>query len=695
MNRIIYEDLSDPITFDWLYNPIVLPCCAKIISMSVILQHLEHNNKCPLCKRLINKLGKKSIGNIDISENSMIWKIHYKILVLTNPFSFFKSYINNDIKKEIIENNNQWSVNVKCLSGDDFIGKMNVYCKTDISKTLLIPVIHIGELMSDNMAEQIKFMSKHIVDFTYDNPHIDTYFIVRDYVTNKYYIYRKHPKTVYYKMISELLSKSRAEKASSYNRYSEFYSVFDKIVEICRHFNSNILNKEIVILFIGTNCRNYSDNKKYEDCLHNFDNSMKNILNVNYKIHIITSTDNCYNYQNLNRIRTLGNNDGMYCYVDGTKNDYFLCEKVSGIINSLTLPNSLPIDIKNIPFNILHKHKCDYWLDLKNINKNSEYFMTLTVNNGPDLTIKINFEDSNDEQLWNDFYAKIIDDIADELTAFVSIDQQLKKSYIKSIQHKITSILNKPYLQDSNRNKLSKIFDLLKIIDENKTINPIVIDNIILETKYPIIPYQNHNENVVNLHTKYINNICSDSALLQLPHTRINIDTPNFNSDWFIHKLPFKKIIINMTKKNDIAHIIANKSFQYYFKNWIYCRNSKLIKYQDCNNSNALMISSATGRFKFTKYFIEQKLFDVNSVNNYGYNACDIAIVYGYYRTLQILIDNGGTPSNHLILPLFKTCLMKKYYKTANIILKFVTIDQEFINTSPNYKIYKWLKKNC
>jgi hypothetical protein len=86
--------------------------------------------------------------------------------------------------------------------------------------------------------------------------------------------------------------------------------------------------------------------------------------------------------------------------------------------------------------------------------------------------------------------------------------------------------------------------------------------------------------------------------------------------------------------------------------------------------------------------------FAINSTDKDLFTALDLAILHGWYKTYDILKASGAISSANGEM-LLRTCLSKKYYETAQRLLrdKLAVVTDEMISVAPNGELAKWLSE--
>ena len=124
------EDLTCPITHDYLQDPILLPCCGKMVSRNPLLDWFQKKMICPLCNA--------NLTNFDA----------VNAVTIKDIISMIEAKKKQDEKVNLFESKtqNNWKATIHRLHSQThrtIIGRLVITNPNDKYKykTLLIPVI--------------------------------------------------------------------------------------------------------------------------------------------------------------------------------------------------------------------------------------------------------------------------------------------------------------------------------------------------------------------------------------------------------------------------------------------------------------------------------------------------------------------------------------------------------------------------
>lgn len=658
------DEFLDPITLDLLEDPVLTPCCGNSISRLVLQQVLEYNPHCPLCKSYLDDL------------DCMILP---KNRALSNMIEEYKKQNSNwseqiivkKIDKKNIETSINWQAKIIPLINNTpvystLIGQLHINSGNNNFKTLLIPVIDISGSMSGNPTIQAKFSLQQILDLSYNNSNIITNIVTYSNIANKINIDTKQP-IHYYKNIIENI---RACGGTSFN------ASFNKILEIINQYSNNIDISSIVVIFL-TDGEDTNTRKNERNQLSNkLKDEIDKIWNKQWVIHTIGFGDS-HDYEFLNNLRQIGKIEGAYRFADPNEDTDSLSSKISSLVNVIASSSFVPIKIissdNSIP--IISGENCKYWVNLTGLSLDNEYNYQISINNDSELTIPVEFVrevPGNINTIWSEWYSYLIDQIASELIKINSdtYSELEKELHSELLLARSRSIISKLESDTSNYTRLTQLISNINRLQKGEKINEQKLNDLKFEGKFATvkssIPY---------------------SKSIPTQNIGYNISSQIYNKTNWI------RIERNLMKRLDDT-FIDDISSNYKTKLWIDKNISNLENRLDSNKSNILEVLSSIGRVELVKYISNKVSFDLTHTNKYGYNALDLALIYGYWKTATYLIEIGMKP-NYDIVKILKSNLLYSHFNTAELIIKnnLITIDKSLIDESPNQIIASWLSE--
>lgn len=125
--------------------------------------------------------------------------------------------------------------------------------------------------------------------------------------------------------------------------------------------------------------------------------------------------------------------------------------------------------------------------------------------------------------------------------------------------------------------------------------------------------------------------------------------------------------------------------------NWINSHTSE-VSNETQDGSNALHITASIGRISLTREILSLDILDVNAINSEGRTALDLSVLYGYWKTFDILSDHGAKLSLNGQL-LLQTCVSKGYWELASRLLSsnYATVTDDMLENVPTSEGLNWL----
>lgn len=572
--------------------------------------------------------------------NDDISNIDFRSIPKAVNIAYMVEQIKNKEKKPITKKIS--GIIHKIYDNKDIIGKLVIDSKGYDYKTLFLIVVDKSGSMSGSPIKQCQYALNLAIDLTYKSNHLLTNIITYSNYANNLEIDISNPQNLY---------KSEIAKLEGTNGTS-FSAAFDEIVKVCeKHKNNNNISSA-VILFL-TDGEDMSSTNRLE-LVNILKNKLDNIWSKPYIVHTIGFGAQ-HDFKFLDALRQI-NKDGVYRYADPRENDDILSSKINSILQVVAKSSNLPIKIcqNNIP--IICGGNNIWWFDLTGSNPIQN--LEIMINNEQTILNCEYAEDENNKNIFQEWYSILIDDIATELNILSSQPDSLEKQlHCELLEHRTKAISIKLDDTTPNLNRLEKLIATLKTIKKGESVDRMRLNDIKAEGKFE---------------TKSIT-----------PSTVQPIVQPKPIK----HNIQTKKRCIANKKSPEFMSIITRYKNQD-IKNWVETTN---INQYDNKNNNLIGIAASIGRCYVVKILMDTEL-DINHINNNGNTALDLAILYGYWKTFDILISKNAK-TNRDGQELLKICLNNCYYNTAERLInnKISILTDDIYNTDSNS--LSWLSK--
>ena len=630
------QNLTCPITLELFENPITLPCCGQVVSKTPIIRIInEGSGLCPLCN---NNLENFDVINAPITVNiqSLIDELNNKNNndnnLITRMMNYFTKSVENPIKSDIKYFTNSM-YNTK-------IGLLELKLPKNNYKTLLIPIIDKSGSMSRNF-NQVKYSLERILDLTFDNKDniLTTIITYNDRASHLDFDTINNSK-LYYNNLINIMNASGG---------TSFKSAFDELNNVLKKYKNNKEITSTVILFLTDGQDSSIQADKRIKLIEELSNNISNIKNI--IIHTIGFTAG-HDFNFLDNLRKIKNN-GCYRYADPRDDTDSLSAKINSIINTILDDIVIPLEIVNINYKIISKtyNQNNYWLNLTNTN-DEETEITIKLNKDVLGCKTLIIEDDSIKKMW---LSKLIDDIANEVTILSKEDNINSNNNQLHIQLLINRC-NAISMQLDEEHEISRLNYLLKNINDIQ--NGMKIDLLKL--------------NDIKFEGKYKTNVGTVKSTLENLPKKIEVEKiipRKYYNNWS-----------NLKKINPFKH---TESISFYAQT-----KDSTIKNNVLTTSNVPLICSI-GRLCMI-----ERLNKNNDIIHNGYNCLDYAIIYGWWKSVELLISKGFR-TNHNIYESFQSCLLNGYFNTCEVLLRnnLIIIDNYLIDTSPNSKVYLFLTK--
>ena len=342
--------------------------------------------------------------------------------------------------------------------------------------------------------------------------------------------------------------------------------------------------------------------------------------------------------------------------------------------------NVVMIKLCKSELNIIGGERDKYWVNLKGIDTSKKYRFDVEIGESDKVTVECDINDasnSESDELEKLFITFLIDEIASEVLELSKQFKQTDKSlqiqiHLELIKQRSKSILVRLDAESSNSIRLKNLMGIVDKLNSGEKIDQLKLTDIKFEGKYE---------------TKDTNNVSN----IQYKSTQINPSSINQKvkktvEKWTTISTKRGENLYPNTDTHSIKQVMWRVHDLSFDKNMI--------------NFDHIFMAASTGDMPVIEKIIElippqsQSDIDYQSTHN-GLNIVDVVIIFGYYRTLRILLKNGLKPSCDSRL-LLRTALSRGYVITGRILVDYdlVTITDGMIDSAPNNVISQWLINN-
>lgn len=657
-----YDDLMCPITMDWLEDPITLPCCGRAISRIPMIEWTQQSNTCPACN--------KELDNFNPQACPKSINIAYMVEKAKED-----GVVSELFKKEEKKQESKWIAKIHKLCDNDsvyqtIIGKL-VISNTDNKyhfKTLLLPVIDVSGSMSGQPSIQCKYSLNRVVDTVYKHSGLMTTIIRYDDTAQSFEIDKTLPIAIHRSTIENIYRGGG----------TNFLSAYEEILKTAKKHKDNPDITSIVVIFLtdgqGTGNDPASINK--------FKVDLTDVWKKPFTVHTV-GFGGSHDYNFLNNLRQIGTTEGAYRYADPKEDTDSLSNKINSLLDVIAASSTIPLKIAKSPVPILSGDNDKYWIELTDQQVVPEF--EILVNDQETVKIQAEYaEDENNPKIWDEWYTQLVDDIANEIIVLSAgkIDTLDKELHCELIQQRSKAIMMRMDSTSPNFNRLEKLCESLTTLQKGGSVNQLKLNDMKFEGKY---------------------------ATKSSGNAPIAIAGGSSTIAYVVPKPPPKPKVWSVVEKQRVRRCNsrdgAKQSFivlgrykkldavEWFTKNIMHHKDEL-----DDNGSNVLMVACSIGKYAVVKTLLESKLFDLAQKNNEGYNALDLAVIYGYDHVYELLISHGAKTSVNGQL-LLRTCMSLNdrkrnlYTRLATHLLrdKVATITDDMIENCPVNEGIEWL----
>ncbi|CAH6419002.1 Ankyrin repeat protein [uncultured virus] len=663
-------DLQCPILHDWLEDPVTLPCCGKAISRIPLLQSIEHNPSCPLCR---DPLTTEAAENLPTSVNL--------------------AYLVEDARKVGLppvqpkeESKDSWKAKLSLLK-DEYgtlkskIGQIEISNDQTVYRTLLLPVIDRSGSMSNKPMEQVHYSLRRLLDLTYAHRNLATTVIAYDDKVESHEITTVTPRSYFENIFNNIGARGG----------TSFGAAFKEIVRIAA-LNANVPDiTSMTILFLTDG----EDSSVPRDRRHELVQSLQEELRKvwisslpnttgsikDFVIHSVGFGSN-HDYNFLNSLRLIGTQEGAYRYADPAEDDDILSGKINSILDVISQNSCIPLKLlATEDIEIIGGANSKFWIKLHpGWNTENGLIASFSLDNQAPILVECEIEESSD--LWSTWYSKCIDDIASELLSFakaiVPIDEKElgRRLHLEILTRRVSAILCRLDSSSANHIRLSSLMSTLESLKKGEQVNERKLNDMKFEGQFAT-KTSGTSTNVATGSSAHVSTPGVSSTIIK-------------KTSWPIFKLKRARRC-NARKDADQLFIVLGSYSNRDAITWLN-NHSDMVTTATQKGSNALHIAAAIGKFALVNTILDLDVLDVNDTNDDGYTALDLAVIYGYWKTFDLLIDYGGkfTLDGQLML---RSCISRGYTELASRLLKngLCIITDDLLDNVPTSEGLQWL----
>lgn len=694
--------LQCPISKTIFVDPITVPCCGRVFSRSSLEVVLVNNKICPICQTELNNF------NIQTAPKSL--NIQEALTDFLTENEGFIDEIELDrvkVKKElpmwktILKKVPQTGVNLR------EIGKLTVF-NTNPNfkiKSLMITVVDESGSMMGSPINQVRFSLDRVVDSAYQNKNVLCHVIGYDNTTQTFFIDTSQSKELNYEKVKKI---GRSGGTS-------FTVAFDAIVKVMENMQNSPINNlseitELVVVFMTDGEDSSLGHKDRIKLVGNLSKNIKAIWNKKFTVHTV-GFGSSHDLEFLQKLTTAGTAQGVYRYADPKEDNDSLSAKIGSVINTImssssTLIQLLPFKgqktdksgVENLDYSsppVLGGENGTYWIDVTNISRSEEtkFLYTVRSEGVPDQTVDIcsqselasfigiGIEDKDEENVANEWYSYVMDQISSELydlnleninnKNIQSLDRTI---HIELLNNRLKALSYKIKPDSDEYHRLTQILETFDTLKKGESVNVMTLADQKVEGRFKT-------EKTTKTVSQY---------------TPSNFTT---NNEVEVAKVERKMKVkrLDKTGLNEETKNILNIFFNANYKtclDWLNSHSDDEIRnVQDATKSNLLILMSSVGRVKIIDELINRKIFTGKEKNSDGFTALDVCLVYGYWKSydllknLEIVLNYPGV--------IFEDLIRDGYFNTAHRLLKqkLVVITDDLIHRSP-VSCTQWLINN-
>jgi ankyrin repeat protein/uncharacterized protein YegL len=635
--------LKCPILLDIYEDPVQTSCCGKWISRDPFVQCYDTYQNCPLC-------------HIDLDENEDPRNL---------PTIKDLQYLCEEAKKnnfvlptsKISQTNALYTAKLHCLTNNvtgSMIGQLELASSKKLNfKTLLIPVLDKSGSMSGSPFNQCKYSMERLIDLTYKHKHLVTNIVTYSDSAQTYEIGTHCPESYYKNLISGL----------STGGGTSFTAAFNQIVQVLQKYSGDQDISSAIIIFLtdGEDSRVFKGDRGA--LVTNLQKQIQSVWLKEYDVHTI-GFGGSHDFDFLDSLRKITTKEGAYRYADPSEDTDSLSVKINSILDVVTSSMIIPIKILKSDVRILGGEHTKYWTRIYPIDCLEPRTITISVSDVEHTILLSIDEDQNNIGVRDEWYTHLTDQLVTELMSIpksdhLSLEHEL---HLGLLEQRTNAIIMKVRQDGDIYTRLLKVSETIGIVKAGKDVDKLKMNDLKYEGKFKSSHIEKLSCNVKSIQ-KDVEYVPKVQYMYKKSYNFIDKSkVRRFDHSQSSESSTFSQLFGKLKNSDIISQIECNSI-------------SGLSTYYDLNSSNAVVFTSAIGRSRVVQALLKYTSIDPTVQNNAGYNAVDLAIIFGHEYTVNALLEKGNMPTSGTYEKLFLTCVSNKYFRTADVMIRYKLVE--------------------
>lgn len=653
-------DLRCPITWDYLDDPVTLPCCGRSFSRQPLRSIFEEQDdpRCPMCQ------APSEVSQVDALPRSI--SLSYLVEDARRRGSVLPAETRPTQGTEGIYT----AILKKITNHLRPLGLLTIDSKTGRNRTLLIPVADRSGSMGGAPTEQVQYSLQRVVDLTFQNRHLVTSIIHYDDSASTLNILPDSFNADHYK-----------EKIRNINARGGTYfrTAFAEIIRSIEQNKQDPLISSVCVVFLTDGQDSCADRTSLVEELRT---GVQRVWQGSFTLHAVGFSHH-HDFPFLDALRKVGTTEGAYRFADPSEDLDSLSNKINSVLDVVATSVVNPIRLDRLPegVSLLAGSNGKYWvtgdmngLDMVTISTD-EIEAPLEVAVGQDPV-------ENDESIVAAWHTHLLDEMSAELiplsTQASGLDRDL---HLQLIERRLRAVQARLGINDEkNRSRVESIRAALDTLMSSGEISMQKLQDLRYEGTFATQRGERPPPRAISAGTQPI-----------ATATVVGRKTKNAGS-WQTIPLLSKR-----REKGDKAALWSVLGSGKTAEVLAYIRdNAHVLQESDARGRNAIMMAASIGRLPVVEYLcaLVRDSFPINRTDKEGNTACDLAVLYGYNRSAEALLDGGGVCKRAGDM-LLRTCVEKKYFRTASLLLKkeIAKVTDDMVDAVPTNEGFVWLNE--